>query len=284
MLQIYKSFIRPHLDYCDFEFYSKYYSERARSDQVNTNSEFTNKIESVQYNASLAITGCVRGTSREKLFSELGLTSLYDSRRFHMLSLLQNSKPINTRVSSTGLIHDTVRRSHATRTNRYDVMIARTQKFRYCFFPDTSNSWNYISFIKSSPTLNVFKKGICNSLTSPLKYLTCLRVSLSHLRAHKFAHNFNDTSSKFCSCMNNKAETVEHFLLFCPAYSLLRSELFRKLGQVTSPLTFISPSYSCHLLLYGNPALDYHTKTIIELTIRFITSSQRFEVPFISND
>ena len=129
------------------------------------------------------------------------------------------------------MIHVTVRRSHATRTNRNDVMIARTQKFSYSFFPDTSNSWNYIStFIKNSSTLNVFKKRymeffditpnpIYDIHDHPIgiKYLTRLRVGLSHLRAHKFAHNFNDTSS----CMNNKAETVEHFLLFCPAYSLL---------------------------------------------------------------
>ena len=55
---------------------------------MNTNYEFINKIESVQYNAALAITGCVRGTSREKLFLELGLTSLYDRRRLHRLTLL----------------------------------------------------------------------------------------------------------------------------------------------------------------------------------------------------
>ena len=84
LLQIYRSFI--HLDYCDIiyhkptcdDFYSNYYSERAKSDPINTNYEFTNKIESVQYNAALAITGCVWGTSRGKLFLVLGLASLYD--------------------------------------------------------------------------------------------------------------------------------------------------------------------------------------------------------------
>ena len=68
------------------DFYSNYYSERAKSDPINTNYKFTNKIESVQYNDALAITGCVRGTSREKLFLELGLTSLYDRRRLHRLT------------------------------------------------------------------------------------------------------------------------------------------------------------------------------------------------------
>ena len=33
-------------------------------------------MESVQYNAALAITGAIRGTSREKLYQELGLESL----------------------------------------------------------------------------------------------------------------------------------------------------------------------------------------------------------------
>ena len=40
------------------------------------------KLESVQYDASLAITGCFRGISRDKLQSELGLESLVD-RQFY---------------------------------------------------------------------------------------------------------------------------------------------------------------------------------------------------------
>ena len=72
LLQIYISYTRPNLVYYDViyhkpscnDFYCAYYSERA-----NTNAIFNDKIEAVQYNAALAITGCVRGTSREKLYS-----------------------------------------------------------------------------------------------------------------------------------------------------------------------------------------------------------------------
>ena len=35
-------------------------------------------IESVQYNAALAITGVIHGNSREKLYQELGFESLHD--------------------------------------------------------------------------------------------------------------------------------------------------------------------------------------------------------------
>ena len=203
------------------DFFSTYYSDRAKADPAYTNVQFTNKIESVQYNAALAITGCVRGTSKEKLYSELGLTSLYDRRRFHRLSfyykILNNLTPGYLRA----FIHDSIRRLQVTRMNRDDVIPTRTNKFRNSFFPDTSNSWNLLSsFIKSSLSLNIFKKrymeffyvspnpiyGINNPVG--LKHLTRLRVGLSHLRSHKYQHKFSDTESELCSCSNNEFETV----------------------------------------------------------------------------
>ena len=55
-----KSFIRSCLDYGDIIY-----------DQVYT-VLFYQKIESVQYNSVLAITGAIRGTSKEKLYQEPG--------------------------------------------------------------------------------------------------------------------------------------------------------------------------------------------------------------------
>ena len=64
LVTIYKSFIRLHLDYGDILY-----------DQIFNNS-FHQKLASIQYNAALAITGAVRGSSREKLDQELGFESL----------------------------------------------------------------------------------------------------------------------------------------------------------------------------------------------------------------
>ena len=64
LLTVYKCFIRPHLDYGDVIY-----------DQPNLSS-LTNKFESVQYNAALAITGAIRGTSKGKLYQ--GIESLKD--------------------------------------------------------------------------------------------------------------------------------------------------------------------------------------------------------------
>ena len=64
LLTIYKSFIRPHLDYGDI-IYDKAFNE-----------SFHAKLESLQYNATLAITRAIRGFSTQKMYKELGIESL----------------------------------------------------------------------------------------------------------------------------------------------------------------------------------------------------------------
>ena len=76
LLTIYKSFVRPHLDYGDIIY-----------DQPH-NDSFSNKLELCQYNAALAITGTIRGTSTTKLYKELGLESLRFRRYFRKLCTL----------------------------------------------------------------------------------------------------------------------------------------------------------------------------------------------------
>ena len=73
LVTIYKAFIRPHLDYGDVLY-----------DQA-FNKSFHAKNESIQYNACLAITGAIRGTSRENTYQELGLESLQLRRWYRKL-------------------------------------------------------------------------------------------------------------------------------------------------------------------------------------------------------
>ena len=60
LISLYKSFMRPHLDYGDIIY-----------DQPN-NLNLRDKIETCQYNTALAITGAIRGSSKERLYQELG--------------------------------------------------------------------------------------------------------------------------------------------------------------------------------------------------------------------
>ena len=68
LVTIFKCYIRLYLDYGDIIYDQDY------------NTSFHQNIESIQYNAALAITGAVRGTSREKLYQELGFESLQQRR------------------------------------------------------------------------------------------------------------------------------------------------------------------------------------------------------------
>ena len=60
LLTDYKSFVRPILDYGDITY------DKSHKDS------FIEKIERLQYNACLVITGAFTGISRERLYQELG--------------------------------------------------------------------------------------------------------------------------------------------------------------------------------------------------------------------
>ena len=73
LLTIYKCFIRPHLDYGDIIYDQAY------------NLFFHQKLESIQYNAALALIGAIRSSSREKLYRELSLETLQLRRWYKKL-------------------------------------------------------------------------------------------------------------------------------------------------------------------------------------------------------
>ena len=68
LITIYKTFIRPHLDYGDI-IYDRAFNE-----------PFHQRLESTQYNAAIAITGAKRETSSGKLFQELELETMKSRR------------------------------------------------------------------------------------------------------------------------------------------------------------------------------------------------------------
>ena len=67
--QIYKLYVRPHLDYGDI-IYHRHDPEKIQN--------FTTRLEQTQYSAALAVTGAWRGSNRQKLYKDLGWESLYN--------------------------------------------------------------------------------------------------------------------------------------------------------------------------------------------------------------
>ena len=56
LMTMYKAFMRPHLDYGDIIYHEAY------------NEIFHMKLESIQYNICLALSGAIRGSSTENLY------------------------------------------------------------------------------------------------------------------------------------------------------------------------------------------------------------------------
>ena len=121
LLIIYKSFIRPHLDYGDVVY-----------DQPN-NASVSEKLESLQYNAALAITGAIRGSSKEKLYQELGLESLKDRRWIRKLCYLY--RIISTKKPSYLYnLLPSIQRSYRNPSS-FQSLPCRTESFKNSFLP-----------------------------------------------------------------------------------------------------------------------------------------------------
>ena len=71
---LYKIYVRPHLDYGDVIYH-------------NQSAESMDLLASIQYNAATIVAGCWKGTSKEKLYNELGWETLNDRRHFRRLTL-----------------------------------------------------------------------------------------------------------------------------------------------------------------------------------------------------
>ena len=76
--QIYKMYARPHLYFCDVIYHIPKISNLFDSSFRLLN--LMGQIESVQYQAALAVPGTWRGTSTNKIYEELGWESLSDRR------------------------------------------------------------------------------------------------------------------------------------------------------------------------------------------------------------
>ena len=116
------------------------------------------------------------------------------------------------------------------------------------------------------------------------KLLTRLRVGLSHLREHKYNHNFYDTDNPYCSCDGISNESVDHYLLCCPNYARSRIVLFVNLNSINSSVHLTRTSVTTEILLYGKDSFDDHiNKKIIESTITFLIDSSRFREPLFTS-
>ena len=117
--------------------------------------------------------------------------------------------------------------------------------------------------------------NICNPLG--VKYLTRLRLDLSHLNGHRFNHNFHDCINPLCSCGNNTASN-SHFFLHCCHFISLRAELMNNLKMIDENILRLSDDCLTNLILFGDPKYGpIDNSCILNAAISFILRSERFK-------
>ena len=127
------------------------------------------KLESVLYAAALAVTGTWRGTSRERLYNELGWEPLSLgrwSRRLILLYKFFNELTPDYTRGPIPLLNET---SYPIRSRSVVGQIrARTKKFKASFYPHCLLEWNKLDpEIRASPTGGIFKKKLSSQIRPP---------------------------------------------------------------------------------------------------------------------
>ena len=284
--QMYKTLVRPHLDYCD-----TIYHDPPKVNFPPLGPSLTvqmEKVERIQYQAALAITGTWQGSNRNKLYEELGWESLSDRRtcrRILQIHKIENNKtpkylkeklPLHLLKPNVNVF--TFYKAH-TRTNRY----------MKSFFPDSISLWNiFINHFNTMPSFDKFKTYITSFFRPKTKstfgihdplgihYLYQLRVGLSPLRSHKKNHNFMDSPSDKCHC-NGGIEDTNHFLFECPFYGTQRATLAAKVIQILLKHNLNHLCNQASLYLYGHELISVtDNKAILYSTIKYIKDTQRF--------
>ena len=267
--QMNKALVRSHLDYCDVVYHIP--SIIHQPPLGKTLNSLMEKVERIQYQAALAITGAWQGSSRSKIYDELGWETLSDRSNYrrvlqihkilnnNTLSYLKEKLPPYCREMFSGNIRNTF---HAIRCKSYRYMNS--------FFPDAVASWNLFMEIFNHnvvPSLDLLKQDII-SLIRPesksffnvhdptgLRYLFQLRLRLSPLNGHKYCHNFIDTPSGTCQC-NQGIEDTSHFLLFCPSYTVQRVTLQTYVNEILLKVNLSHLEDRSELYLYGDPSIN----------------------------
>ena len=120
--------------------------------------------ERIQYQAALAITGAWQGSSRSKLYEELGWESL--SERRWCWRILQIHKIVSNKTPS--YLKDKLprhRRPLYSQNNNYNntshEIRCRSSRYMNSFFPNAITAWNnVITHFDNIPSINILKDHI----------------------------------------------------------------------------------------------------------------------------
>ena len=156
------------------------------------NFPFLQKLESIQYNSELAITGAKGGTSTAKFYNELDLETFKKRRWYRKLCCFYKVYKSQSSKYLFNIIPVTVSKYNARNTNNISQFKVKHNFFRNSFFPSAFSEWNKLDLsIRNSESFNVFEKSLLKFIRPSgssvvlncynprgVKLLTRLRVGL----------------------------------------------------------------------------------------------------------
>jgi hypothetical protein len=282
---LYKSMIRPLLEYADIIF-------------DGSSDTDLDRLESTQRQAALICSAAYKHTSHTKLLEELAWPLLSHRRKNHRLNLMHkiqnNLAPKYLQNCCPPLTRD--RTIHNLRSNmNITTPQQRTSTYQKSFFPNTIKDWNKLSipsrqitstlgfkeFLKKSTSKKPNKLYQHDSSRAAIMH-TRMRLGLSGLSSHR--HNYNHINNPKCLICGGKVEDPTHYFLLCQSFSAYRPVLIIETCNILSRngthIDFLSKPFrdfyiktllngSTHLNLADNRLIFEHVQTFIQSSKRF---------------
>jgi hypothetical protein len=220
---LYKSMIRPILEYGDIIFDGSADSSLKR-------------LEYVQRQAGITCTGAYKHTKHQNLLEELGWPPLSLRRKHHRLNIMfklqRGLAPIYLKSRCPPLTMDRTNYNLRSGVN-VTMPQVRTTTYQKSFFPQTINDWNELGrTTREVRSLSTFKEKIKLTAGYELNSLyqksngkaavnqTRMRLGLSGLSSQRY--DYNHIKDPKCQSCNSKTEDPVHFFLLCPTHTIHR--------------------------------------------------------------
>ena len=167
------------------------------------NETFQQKLESIQCNTCLVLSGAIRGSSREIFYQKLDLEFLQHRHWYKKLFLFYKIFKEKKPVYLFNLIPTKKSNYNTRNTDKITLFRTKHNFFKNSFFPFIE--WNKLDpNVRSANNLNVFKNDLLKFIRpSPNSVFNChnckaiKHLRLSHLREHKVKHSFQDSLNPF---------------------------------------------------------------------------------------
>ena len=266
------------------------------------------RLEGIQYNAMLTVTGSHFGTSEQKLRFDLGWLSveqLQDVQRLVFLyKIVYNYLPnylkslLPTTQAQQRLNQVNLRTSNLRplgHRNPDPLMFVESRgSVSFCSRPMAKaiRQWNMLELsVRQSNSVESFRNKVIKAFNLPKnrhfdtgkRYFSCiltqLRLGVNLLNHSLFTRQLIETPE--CNC-GEVAETVKHFFLHCPHYLNLWLQLFLIIDNITqnNDISFfhLNDSVKLDILLKGLPQANMNVNTSIIRQVQvFLCKSKRFK-------